>query len=274
MNKRAFLIPCLIAAAVATELGLQINKAAQAVTLTDAGIVVAQADVSITEEADVDVVITDETESNSDWLFDYYFEDVSLTDSQRSEVNAAFTRYDNALSSLEGEDYVITDEEASAALESSVLEIENNLLEDIEAELTPEQMVQVRQNISEAEAEVENWEPTPEEVAAWEADIRQQSFDQWFGGIEMTPEQEAFIKAEIDRSADANNRVIAEAEADGSDLMEMSDAEYAVLEEEFKAIEEEFDERIAARLSAEQMQQYQENQNRLLEEIEAELDEN
>ena len=44
--------------------------------------------------------------------------------------------------------------------------------------------------------DLENWQPTQDEEKRWDEDLISQSFADWFAGIELTPAQEKFAKAE------------------------------------------------------------------------------
>ena len=99
----------------------------------------------------------------------------------------------------------------------------------------------------------------------FEADIQQKLFEQWFEGVELTSEQEQFVRAEIARDQQALNELVDRAEAEGGDIRDVTDAEFQAREDDFFA-------RLHQKLSPEQIQKVQDNQARIAREIEAELD--
>lgn len=195
-----------------------------------------------------------------DWLFNIYFEGITLTPEQRSFAITALNRFNQAFFSFaEGQTNLgqtWSDAEANA--------FEEEFFNRLNAKLSSDQVQRVRQNSQQVEQMLAEWELTPEEQAMFEADIQQQTFEQWFEGVELTSEQEQFVRAEIARDHQALNELVDRAEAESGDIRDVTDAEFQALEDEFFA-------RLHQKLSPEQIQKVQDNQARIAREIETEL---
>ena len=105
------------------------------------------------------------------------------------------------------------------------------------------------------------WDISPEEAVFWETEIeqeiRQYVFEDWFRGIELTPEQEEFARAEVTRDDQAFHEMVKLLEAEESELSALIDAQEEILDATFYA-------RLTQYLSPEQIQQVRDNRKRIM----------
>ena len=194
----------------------------------------------------------------AEWLFDVYFQGITLTPEQREFAIAEFHRYDQAFFSF-GQARI---DQGQTWSEAEAIAFEAEFLNQLSAKFSPAQIQQVQENIERAkQAVLKADEILLAEQPHWEAEIQQQLFEQWFEGIEPTPEQEQFVRAEIARSEQAFNEMTDRAEAEGRFW---NDAEV-------EAVEDEFYIRLEQGLSLEQIQQVRDNRKRLAREVKADL---
>ena len=176
--------------------------------------------------------------------FNTRFAGIELTPEEEQFVRAAIARSYEARQEVQG------------ATDADLQVLEDEFFDRLAQGLSPEQIQQVRDNderiASEWEAPeeiAEPWEPSPEEIAKWE----QEHFEYRFAWLELTSEQEQFIRAEIARDLEARLEIMGMA----SDLGE-ADLEAAIVK-----LEDEFFARLEQGLTPEQMQQIRENEERL-----------
>lgn len=109
-------------------------------------------------------------------------------------------------------------------------------------------------NAQSKQNDLENWQPTPEEVQGWHNDFIAQLYEQWFAGIELTPAQEKFSKAENARYYYQFQELGDRVEAEGRKIW--TDAEARELETEFF-------QRLETGLTEEQVQQVKANMEQI-----------
>ena len=149
------------------------------------------------------------------------FEGNERTPKQEEFVQAEMDRFNRTLNEVDAE----------------IQAIEDEVFAHLERELKPGQIQQMRDNEERIAREIE-------------AEIQQQDFENWFQGIELTPEQEKYIVAEIARYNRAFDEMIELAEVEERDFL--ADAEVQTVEDDFFV-------RLEPVLSLEQIQQVQDN---------------
>ena len=111
--------------------------------------------------------------------------------------------------------------------------------------------------------DLENWQPTPEQQQSWDEDLISQSFTDWFAGIELTPAQEKFAKAENARYYYKFQKLGDRVEAEGREIL--TDAEARELETEFF-------QRLKTGLTKDQIKQVKANMEQIGREARGEVD--
>ena len=127
--------------------------------------------------------------------------------------------------------------------------------------LSRPQIQQVHKNMEQADQVLFQWNISPEETAFWEAELEQEIrkyvFEDWFRGVNLTPEQEEFARAEVTRDDQAFHEMVNLLEAEGSELSSLIDDQEELLDKTFYA-------RLAQYLSSEQIQQVQDNRKHIM----------
>ncbi|MEL6321260.1 MAG: hypothetical protein AAFQ57_11515 [Cyanobacteria bacterium J06626_14] len=181
--------------------------------------------------------------------FESRFADIELTPEQvqfvRSEIAYSYEANDELIKRLSEEGLEITDADLQA--------LEDTFFTRLEQTLSPEQIQQVRENDERIAIEqVAAWEPSPEVIAEW----LQITFEYRFENVELTPEQETLVRAELARDLEAR-----------LDLTDpTNDLTEADIEASFLRLDNEFFTRLEQALSPEQIQQVRENDARLISE--------
>ncbi|MCG8366661.1 MAG: hypothetical protein MJA27_25425 [Pseudanabaenales cyanobacterium] len=168
-------------------------------------------------------------------LFEEWFAGIELTPKQEQFVRAEITRYNQ-----------VSDEAAERAYEvgrdlteEDFQVLDNNFFARLEQGLNSEQIQQMQDNFDQI------YNLSPEEEALWEDEMQQILFEEWFAGIELTPKQEQFVRAELTRYNQVADELPERVYETGRSLTE----------DDFQAVEDEFFARLKQGLSPEQIQQ-------------------
>ena len=203
----------------------------------------------------------EENEARIGEMSGWKIEPQTVAEWQQADFNARFAGIE--LTSEE-EQFVRTEiarsyetrEEMQGVTNADLQALEDEFFARLAQRLSPEHIQQVRDNDERIAREWESpeeiaepWEPSPEEIAEWQ----QEHFEYRFSWLELTPEQEQFIRAEIARDFEARLEIMDKA----SELNE-ADLEAAIVK-----LEDEFFARLEQGLPPEQMQQIRENEERL-----------
>lgn len=170
------------------------------------------------------------------------FEALELTPEQRAFVEAEMTWLNQALMAASNQ----ATAEGRELTEAELQALEAEFLSRLSQQLSPEQIQQIQAR------QAQLWEPSPEELAQ----LQQETFEYFFAGIDLTPEQEQYLRTEIDQAYQARLAL----------MVQLIGADPDVIEAQIQALDEVFYARLQAGLTPEQIQQMQENETLVLQE--------
>ena len=150
-------------------------------------------------------------------------------------MRAEITRYHQVSDELINRVY----KEGREPTEADFQAVYDDFFTRLEPGLSSEKIQQVQDNFDRYHAP-----HSPEEEACWEIERQQALFEEWFTGIELTPKQEQFVRAEITRYGQVSDS-LDRAYEEGRELPENA----------YQSFEDEFFARLEQGLSSGQLQQ-------------------